>query len=247
MWMRTSPQISSGRLNPRAAVAVNPLASSLHGPSSPSTGPASQPKAQAFIVSVRTAHTHIHTKTGGTARQRTSERTPCLTLLARSRGSGLRRRRSGISPGDIRRLFLAFGKARLAISHLPFVTRQIYSCFSPVALTDKSPQAAGLHRNGALQQKQATRGPFSLSARALAARPSALWLALSSCVGSLATCSRCSRVLFCAWPRHGAPCRKVLTRHTREGGPATPATSSIKERQQPHCSRVALRQNIFGR
>lgn len=111
----------------------------------------------------------------------------------------------------------------------------------------QSPPAAGLHRNGALQQKQATRGPFSLRARA--ARPLPLVRTVAGPppppVWALWPHVHDGQGYFCAWPRHGHRVEKSHAAHTR-GGPATPATSSIKERQ-PHCSRVALRQNIFGR
>lgn len=193
--------------HPRAAVAVNPLASSLHGPS------ASQSvQAQSFKS--------LRAQQAGGRTTRTDGRTPAP-----------RRRDSATAfwnLWDIGRLFLAFGKARLAISHL-LVTHQ---STSSVALTDNA------HSSRTSPKRRAPAEASNAWARARRAR-------LRPHCG----------VLWALWPHaHGtrgvslclawgisAPCRK-LTRDTRKD----PLSShpSFKQRQ-PCCSRVGeVRQNI---
>lgn len=194
-----------------------------------------QPQAQAFIASVRT-----HTKTGGTAT--THERANALLLLPGQRASATAFWNLSWGTLDACSLHSARQGWRSPISLRHPSNLLLLFSRRP---DRQSPQAAGLHRNGTLQQRQATRGPFlcARGRRAPSPRPHCGWPSSSSCVGCLAMFTT-DKGFFCAWPRHGHRVEKS-SRGTHEGGPATPATSSIKERQ-PHCSRVALRQNIFG-
>lgn len=193
------------QVHQRAAVAVNPLASSLHGPSSPDQASKSAQPSVSILCAQPGGRTHEHTRTNA---QR-NERTPACPRGAAFGESVLE------SLGAYQTLFLASGKARQgrAISHL-LITHQ--STFS-VALTDNNPQAVGLDRDSALQQQQQRVVPGAEGAPALWPR-----------VGSLATCSRTGEGIF--WPCLGIWHRvKISTRHTRKTRP--PATSKRPTRK----------------
>lgn len=152
--------------------------------------------------------------------------------------NGIRRKRSGILWGHFARLFLAFGKARLAISHL-LVTRQS-TC--PVALTDKAHNSQDFTetaRSSKQASKPATRGP---GARVRARqRPHCGYSCGLS--GHMFTGQGAGRILVFVPGAPGTVSKPHTGPHERTRSPAT-TTPSIKERQ-PCCSRVVcvVRQN----
>ena len=130
VWMRAHLSADQRQAHSRAAVAVNPLASSLHGPPS-----------HPAIASVRSMVKR--------AAERTNERTPACWVAGF--GDGV------LEALGHRWLFLASaGRGGRAISHL--LRHPSNLCFPLPSPRPTNPQPAGLHRNGARSSK-ATREP----------------------------------------------------------------------------------------